>query len=90
MPSNRESDKRMFTNWLLRHRITKFEVIKTEKVEVNDGDVLAVYIRGYLSAEAREMEKQRIIKAFLPKTIKVLIVNVDAVQLQVYTTNAEH
>jgi hypothetical protein len=78
----------MFANWLLRRRQPAPEIVRVEKVEVNEGDVLAVYVRGLLSAEARAMEKQRIEKAFLPKAIKVLILNADAVQVQVFKSNA--
>lgn len=54
------------------------------KIDVEDGDVLAICLKGsYLSAEKREQIIKGFQDAFLPKNVKVIMVNADVMDLKV-------
>lgn len=55
----------------------------TEVVRVEEGDVLAVMVRGLHTPETLEQMKQKMSNLFLPKIVKVVILNIDAVELKV-------
>lgn len=59
------------------------EVKSVEKIDINSGDVLAVYVRGVMPVEILERLKHDIKKEFLPKKINVLVINADSVKMQV-------
>lgn len=59
------------------------EIRVVEKLDLQNGDVLAVYIKApQLSAAEKEQIKKQISDAFLPKLIKVLVVNAEVVKMQ--------
>jgi hypothetical protein len=64
----------------------EIEVVKVEKIDIQDGDVLAVYLRGMYSVERMQATKEMFVNAFLPKKVKVVLVNGDAADLRVLRT----
>ena len=59
------------------------EITKTEVIRVEDGDVLAVFVKGSHLSSVLERVKQKLTNDFLPKKITVEIINADAIDLKV-------
>ena len=59
------------------------EITKVEKIDVENGDVLAVMVKGLHAPEALEHVKKSMTDSFLPKIVKVVILNAESVELKV-------
>lgn len=60
------------------------EITKTEKIDVEEGDLLAVFVKGYHSLEKLEKVKKELTDSFLPKKVKVVIVNEEVMDMKVF------
>jgi len=60
------------------------EITRVEKIDIEEGDLLAVFVKGYHSMESLEGTKKLLVDSFLPKQVKVVIVNVDIVDMKVF------
>jgi len=70
--------------------MTDFEDIEiktVEKLDLKDGDVLAVYIKGMPSQSDITYIERRLTEMFLPKIVKVLVINAETVKLQALRTD---
>ena len=63
------------------------EISNVEIISPIDGDVIAVYVKGYHSQEALEFMKKEIRTSFLPKIVKVIIINAELVDIKVMRVN---
>lgn len=59
------------------------EITKIEVINVQDGDVLAIFVKGHHMKETLERLKIELAEKFLPKKIEVAIVNADLIDLKV-------
>lgn len=58
-------------------------VKSTEVIKVEDGDVLAVMVKGLRAPEALGRIKKSMTELFLPKKVNVVILNAEDVELKV-------
>jgi hypothetical protein len=65
------------------------EITKVEKIDVQSGDYLAVFIKGNFPFEIHERIRQQLVKDFLPKNVTVKIFNADLVELKVLRVSEE-
>jgi hypothetical protein len=59
------------------------EITKVEKIDIQNGDVLAVFVKGAHPASELERIKKKLTDDFLPKVVKVEIMNAEIVDLKV-------
>ena len=59
------------------------EITKVEKIDIEDGDILAVFIKGVHSQEMFAKVTKELSASFLPKIVKVHVFNADVVELKV-------
>ncbi len=62
----------------------KIEIDSIKRIDVKDGDVLAVFVKGRQSAESLILMKQKIANDFLPSVVKVEIFNAEIVDMKVF------
>ena len=61
------------------------------KIDVEEGDVLAVALKtSYISEAGREKLRKEMQDAFLPKVIKVVVINADVVDLKIIQIVENH
>ena len=65
------------------------EIQKVEKLDLQNGDYLAVFIKGHIPMEASERLKCQLEKDFLPKIVTVRVFNADLVELKVLRVSEE-
>lgn len=61
----------------------ELEIKTVEKIEVESGDVLAVYVKNRISHEETERLRLELQKSFLPRKVNVIVLNYELVKLQV-------
>lgn len=59
------------------------QITKVQKINIQDGDVLAVYVLHPLPIQAQVIVKENFERSFLPRKVKVLILNAEAMELEV-------
>lgn len=63
--------------------MTEITIDKTEVLKVQDGDVVAVFIKGYVPMENIERMCVTLQDAFLPKKVTVKAFNAEMVEIKV-------
>lgn len=61
----------------------EIEIKNAEIIRAQDGDVIVVSVKGYAHAPELERVKEELTKLFLPKSVKVVIVNGEILELKV-------
>ena len=61
----------------------ELDIKAVEKIDIDNGDVLAVYVNGRHSMEELEKLKQELSILFLPKKVNVIVLNYELVKMQV-------
>lgn len=64
-----------------------YEIESVKKIDIQDGDVLVISIKGHLPIEKKEEIKRNFEDSFLPKKVAVKVVNADLVDIQVLRAN---
>lgn len=59
------------------------EITKTEKIDIEDGDVLVVFVKGYHALVELERVKKTLADSFLPKKVKVVIADGEVIDMKV-------
>jgi hypothetical protein len=61
----------------------EINIDRVEKIDVENGDVLAVFVERPVPPELLEESKRKIEDAFLPKKVRVVILNAALVEMKV-------